>query len=204
MATSRTEICNFALGLISDKSISDINDKEDVNAKLCLLHYQQTLDEELRAYAWNGAFHEAKLAQKPTEESPLIEYEFAYSLPNNPFCLRPLRVNDGVENFIISGRLLFSDNDNIILGYTKRITNIAEMDPLLVKVLYTQLAIKLSFPITQSTKIGDKLLRDYETLVAPLAKFIDSIETRPRFRDRSNFVESRGNEISSQSGFTAD
>lgn len=189
---------------MSNKRISNIDDEDDENASLCKIHYEQTLDEELRSYQWNAAEAEAKLAQKPEEESPLFDYQHAYALPNDPYCLRVLRINDSLENFRVSGRLVFTDEDPVNLRYTKRITNIAEMDALLVKTLYYQLAIKISFPITQSMKIGEKLLRDYETLVAPLAKFIDSIEHQDILIERSNFIESRGSGLGARSGFTRD
>jgi len=197
MATDSTQICNFALGRIGNAFISNINDVDTQEAILCKLHFQQTMDEELRFYVWNSAEAQLQLVKEAApSKQPILDYKFIYKLPNDPFCLRVLDVNDSLERWRVSGRNILTDIDSDVetvnLRFTKRITDILEMDSLLVKVIYTQLALKISWPLTQSEKIYNNILQEYTRLIGPLAKFIDSTENRDDHTQQSGWENSRG------------
>lgn len=193
MATNTTQLCNFALALVGEKEIASIDDDDSREANLCKAHFDQTVDEELRSYVWNAAESQQELVKRSEpSKQPLFDYEFIYALPNDPFCLRVLQVNDDVERYRVSGRSLLSDEDKIILRYTKRIIDVNEMDSLLEKVIYTQLAIKIAWPLTQSDRVTSGLIAQYTQLVAPLAKFIDSTENRDVHPGDSDWMRSRG------------
>ena len=149
---SDVDIASNALHEIGEKSITSFDDDSD-RARLVKRFYDMTRDATLRAHPWNFAVTRRALAQESA--APIFEYDFAYALPTDPYCLRVLRTHwtPGYP-WKIEGRLLLTDKDSVSILYVARITDPEKFDTLFTEAFTTRLASKLSIPVTGQTRLA--------------------------------------------------
>jgi hypothetical protein len=171
MSISRTDICNKALVLVGGKSITSLTENSD-NARYCAELIDSVIDETLCMHNWFCAEHRRIVATNADYEPDDYDYakNYKYLLPANPYCLLVRRFNNGKTPYEIQGRWLYSDASSCELVYTKRITDTNEFTPLLVEAIYTQLAVKLTFPLKQSKTLRAELIEYLEMVILPRAK----------------------------------
>src|SRR3546814_6931193 len=85
--TSVVSICNRALTLLGQKTITSLEDNSQA-ARLCVESYGPTRDAVLRDHPWNCAIARADLAA--LSEAPAFEFGRQFQLP--PDCLRVLEL----------------------------------------------------------------------------------------------------------------
>ena len=181
MAISWTSINNMALAKLGANSIDNIDTDTGSNAIKCRAIYEITRDALLRSYEWNFAIARAELAQLST--TPEYGFDYEYTLPTSPYCLRVLEMEDGAS-FEIEGRKLLTDEDECKIKYIKRITNPVELDALFVTAMVDTLASQLAIPITNSGTLKDRMDKELkETLLQ--AKMIDGEEGVAEDRDEA-------------------
>jgi len=181
MAISWTSICNMALAKIGAKSISNIDTDTTNNAIKCRTIYENTRDALLRGFEWNFAIKRAELTQLST--TPDFDFDYEYTLPTSPYCLRVLNMEDDAA-FEIKGRKLETDGNECKIKYIARIVDPTKLDPLFINVMVCSLASQLAIPLTTSGTLKDRM--DQELLAAKLeAGMIDSMEGQAEDRDES-------------------
>jgi hypothetical protein len=130
-------------------------------------------------------------------EDPVFRWGYHFRIPSG--CLRPLALFDTderEENYQIEwdreGDWIMSDSEEVWLVYVGTPT-VDEMDAAFQKVLYTNLAIKLAYPMTQDRVLVNTLHQEYEELVLPEARRMNSfIGHRFEFND-SEWLDTRTN-----------
>jgi hypothetical protein len=130
-------------------------------------------------------------------EDPVFRWDYHFRIPSG--CLRPLALFDTderEENYQIEwdreGDWIMSDSEEVWLVYVGTPT-VDEMDAAFQKVLYTNLAIKLAYPMTQDRVLVNTLHQEYEELVLPEARRMNSfIGHRFEFND-SEWLDTRTN-----------
>ncbi len=170
---SIVDLCNSALNLISEYEITDINDQSNKVARLCKSLYYKTVNEVLRIHLWNSAIKRVELAKETA--NPVFGFDNQYQLPVD--CLRVLEIGDN-PTYKVEGRKILTDSDTCFLKYIKIITDPNEMDSLLQECIYTHLAMKLSFPLTNSSNMKKSLKEDFESALSQ-ARSIDAMEDTP-------------------------
>lgn len=193
MAESELSIINSALIHIGENTIASI-DQDTKSAKTAKLKWPLVRDALLRQFPWNCARARQTLIQDT--ESPAFGYAHQYSLPSQPYCLRPLAIQfddgdffplteprfggaiDPDYKFTIEGRKLLTDAETVNLMYTARLTDPTVYDSLLVEALALKLAAEMAYTITGSNSLSAELLgRLKDTLKS--AKSICATETVP-------------------------
>lgn len=152
-------------------ALDDANDK----ARLCLEFYEPTVQAMLRRHPWNFAIKRVALAED--SETPLNEWAHQFPLPANPFCLQPLQVNCGFDDFVIEGRKILTDCATINLRYVARV-NEAEFDALFIEALVLQLASKFMYRLTVSDASRSTIIQELQQIALPDARFADAMEQR--------------------------
>lgn len=169
MVASDVQLCNMALSRIgSAERIQSLTDTTKNEAVQCNLFYAQTRDEVLRTFAWPCAITRKTLSA--LSDIDLNPYDYAYQLPEDPYCLRVLNLIDLANAtyddldgtaFEIEGRMLLTDESPVAIKYIRQLTDVADFDSLLVEVLILKLASKIAYPVMESTTIEQDMLKQY-------------------------------------------
>lgn len=197
---SKTQIANFALGLVAVEGINSIDDATEP-ARQCKLHLDQTTREVLRLAPWRSCRSRAVLVANTA--IPAFGWNLAYPLPVN--WLRMVSFNDidpqdiRRELFEIEGRNLLTDETTANIVYVADVTletggaGFNQMDALLTKAVYTSLAAKLAWPLQQSRTLKESLEQSAEMLVkqAKSANARDAFAPLINPTDGSEWVPSR-------------
>ena len=164
MATE-VSICSNALRRLGDDPITSLTDDTE-RARLCNAFYTDARDACLRSHPWNFAITRASLAR--LSDAPAYGFNYQYSLPTNPYCLRVLEMEYSdqifkVENVATHGRVLLTDEGTANILYIARITDTTLFDPMFVDVLTAKLSLDLAYPVTNSMQVQQQMQKLYQT-----------------------------------------
>lgn len=199
----------MALAKVGDEGAQITSFSEDSKAaSLVTKFYEPSLREVLRMHTWNCAKARAELAKNIT--APVFGWDYSYSLPAD--CVRPLGlygtssseryIREKIE-WVVEGRNVLSNTDGVWLSYIKYITDPNQMDELFVRALYTQLSIKLAYPLTEDRQLVRMLEDEMTVVILPEARRVNSFEGHEMPVIDSEWLEAttHGNTTGMQSGF---
>lgn len=173
-------IWNMALGHVGDDVASIVDPETDQSeaARYCRAFWPATRDAALRAHPWNCATF---LATLPAfGDPPVFGYLRRYALPNDPYCLRVLRLDEArhgeTPEWKLRGRFVETDEPAPLhVHYIGRVTDPTQLDPLLVDYLAVRLARVLVGKLAGSVRAGD-VLRKLEKELLAEARAMDGQE----------------------------
>jgi hypothetical protein len=167
------EICSIALMNLGSEAITSIDDAT-TRAKLCKAYYPVVRDAVLRAYPWNCAKYTqslALLAAVPVNEN----WEHQFTLPTSPYCLWvPKFMNEDLI-YEITGRVLLTNESEVILNYIYQVENPGLFDPLLVEAIIARLSHNLAYPLTGVASTAELMWKLYLVKLQE-ARTIDGME----------------------------
>lgn len=198
MAT-KLEICNLALNLIQQPSITslEIDEYDEKGKKVCLLVYKQVFESQLVKVDWNFALKRCVLA---VESLPVNEWGYNYraALPSD--CLKVVRVNDywkdrALENtlteprYSVEGRYILSNDGTLNLIYISNAFDIKHASPSFIEVLVAAIAIEICRRLTASNTLLQTVAALYSN------RMIDAVSANeteaPRKRELSSWLAVR-------------
>lgn len=173
--SSVVDICNSALNQIGASNIIALTEDSKA-ARICNQRYEYVRDAVFRAHPWNCLVNRVTLA--PDSDAPAFEFDNAFTLPTDPYCLRilNLRYDDIVHR--VEGRKILCDEDTIELLYVGRITDPAQYDSLLLETIAASLAADIAYPLIGSTTLAQQMRIIYEDKLKE-ARFVDATEGTP-------------------------
>jgi hypothetical protein len=161
MAEDEIQICNIALRRVQGEPITDLETDESKSAVLCRTFYEPTRDAILADpdHPWSFATRRQLLAA--AVGTNLTSYLYAYQLPADPYCLRPIVLIDSYTlnfeqpgyPFKVENRILYTDMLGAGLKYIARVTDVLSFDPLFTDALCWRLAAELLKPIEGSATL---------------------------------------------------
>jgi len=184
-----TSVCNLALAKVGNESaqITSIpaspSEEYSKEANLCAKFYETTLREVLRATEWKWARKRQALAQNV--DAPVFEWDFSFALPAD--CARPLKLASTTDTqrqynytseWDVEDGNVVTNQCEVWMLYIKNVENLNKADALFIKTLYTALAAKLVFPLTQNRNLTKDLMNEYELTVLPEARRVNSYSGR--------------------------
>jgi hypothetical protein len=159
MVENDTQVCNIALRRINAEPISDLVDDDGKSAVLCRTLYEPSRDACLRAHPWAFSIKRQVLAVSTDDNlSPFI---FLYTLPSDPYCLKPIVLLDTLDLYIevpeypfqVEGRGLLTDLPSAGLKYISRVTDASLFDDSFVNALAWRLAAELIKPVEGNSPV---------------------------------------------------
>ncbi len=189
---SDVEIANMALTLIGDSTVADITTPEDNDrARACKIWYEPTRDAVLRAHPWGFAKTRVALVATTT---PIFDWNYAFTLPTSPYCLRVLEVDDvdnpGSTAWSIEGRTLVTNDSGINILYIARIADPTKFDSLFVEALAAKLAENLAMALTRQKTLIELAHGLYEAKIQE-ARTVDSMEGSTRVAYAQDLINVR-------------
>ena len=189
--SSKVDLANEALLLLGANTITSFTDN-DSNAVLVNRFWPSERDSVLRSHRWNCAVTTANLAS--LADTPIIDWEYKFTLPTDPYCLRVLDVRtvtgDIKLDHEVQGRELLTEESTVDITYIQRLEDTSLYDPLLYPALVFRMAWKLSFPIMRSHTVMGQMGSMYEAVVRE-ARTIDSQEGTPETIDTETLTDLR-------------
>ena len=173
--SSVVDICNSALNQIGASNIISLT--EDSKAgRICNQRYDFVRDAVFRSHPWNCLVTRVILA--PDSTAPSFEFDNAFTLPTDPYCLRVLNVQYHDIVHRVEGRKILCDEDTLNLMYVARITDPAQYDTLLIETLAASLAADIAYPLVGSATLAQQMRILYEDKLRE-ARFVDATEGTP-------------------------
>ena len=183
---SSVEICNMALTSIGHKTITSLAEETEV-ARKCNIYYQQVVDAVIRAYPWNCAMARTALVQ--FEDAPAFGFSYRYALPQDPYCLRVLQLEEKSMKFKVEGRELLTDEATANIIYLKRVSP-AYMDSMLIDAIAARLASELAYPLANSHTLQANMWKIYGDKKDEASQ-VDAQEGTPDEVEVADWIESR-------------
>ena len=174
--SSIVEICNMGLTLIGDQVITALSDSND-RAKVATLHYEPTRDAVLRAHPWGFAKTRVELAQ--AAGSPDFGYEYHFTLPTDPKCLRVLSLEEdypGQIPYSVEGRKLLCDESDVSILYIAQIVDSGVFDSLFTDTLAARLAWNFAMALSKQKTLIELAANVYQSKIGE-ARTTDGLES---------------------------
>lgn len=182
MSYSKVQIANLALAKVGSEAAQITSLTQDSKeANLCNKFYEPAKREVLRMHTWNCAKKRSELAKLTS--TPDSGWKYEYALPAD--CVRPLELHASsssdrtyIENieWAVEGRKIRTNADGVWLLYIKNTDDPSEMDDLFIKAFYTNLAVKLAYPLTEDRQLTGFLMEELESVILPEARRINGTE----------------------------
>lgn len=185
---SEVTLANNALQLIGRGKFIVSLDEDSQAARIMRAALPTVRDAVLRAYPWNFAQARAEIAEDET--APLFEYAHAYTLPED--CLFCHTIYNGDDqNWKVEGRKILTDmGAPIYIKYTRRVTDLAQGDPLFFDVLAARLAAQCAVSLSESTTKAAELWRLYNLKLRE-TRAVDAQEGQPDPLPRGTWHDGR-------------
>ncbi len=175
MAASIIDICNSALNQIGASNILSLTEDSKA-ARICNQRYEFIRDSVFRAHPWKALTRRASLA--PDAVKPAFEFDNAFTLPADPYCLRVLYLRYHDIPYRLEGRKILCDEDTVDLVYLARITDTSEYDSLLIETLTAAIAADVAYPLVGSNSLAQQMRITYEDKLKE-ARFVSATEGTP-------------------------
>jgi hypothetical protein len=156
-------------------------------ARLCNLLFNQSLDYMLQLYPWNFALVRTALAL--SAEEPEYDYNYAYQLPTDPYCLQVVAIKDEYS-YKIEGRKLLTDATDVYILYIKRVIDMNELSALFIEAFVLYLASQLCMPLTNNKGMSDSLFTQYQVALQK-ARLRDAQEDTPKLMQEVSWITAR-------------
>lgn len=167
MATSKVDICNQALSLISQQAINSIDAPKDKLEIICAKWYEQVRRAVLAAQPWN--FAKAR-ALAPETTAPLFGYERAFQLPAD--YIRIIQIGNTRQDYVTyykdfsveDGLLLinYDQEGNLPIVYTKDEKTVVKFSSWFTDAFAIALAIKISPEVNRTQNEIQQLEVQYQ------------------------------------------
>lgn len=198
MATSEEQICNMALGHVGHTQFIDDLDSEQSNeTAVCNMYYEQARDFVLEAFPWSEA--KAYFTLGLVEEDPNDDWDYSYRYPSDCLFVRrivsalgksdpnPPPYEIGSDD---TGKLIYTDQEDAIIEYTKTLTDVAQFRPTLVMAISWYLAALICPGLAKDPKQADRAMRMYVlTLSQAQARALNEQQQTPE--PESEFIRAR-------------
>ncbi len=183
------DLCNMALVLIGDQEISTLDDAND-RARAAKRFYAPTRDAVLRAHPWNFAIVRSG-SLSPDATAPTFGWDYAFTLPTSPYCLRVLGINEEYEGeipWIVEGRKLLTDEATVYIRYISRVTTVDNFDSLFTDTLSARLGAVFAISLTKQKTLSEMCWKLYADKIAE-AQGINRVESNDNPQEYYNSLD---------------
>ena len=200
MATSEVQICNRALLRIGQKSTIAALTESSAAAQACRLIYEPARDEMLEEFPWPWAKKQATLALLEDEER--TPWSYAYALPAD--CIKARHIWTGIRRPAnderipfeiqtkddLTGPMLLTDQEDVELIYTAKVTAVNVFSPLFADALAWKLAIDLAMGLPVKREFRADAMKMFPYVLSQAqARALDEMHDDPE--PDSVFIRSR-------------
>ena len=184
--SSETQLCNNALILLGQSTITAINEGTPT-ANVCQQLYAPTRNDLLAQHFWNFATKRVSIASDAV--APVFEWANSYQLPADFF--RVKKIYDSDADYIIeSDKILTDQTTELKLVYIAKITDTVAFSPLFTTALIARMAMLLCQQIKGSDSSLPALQQMYMEALRT-AKIADAQDGTPEALTANSYQDAR-------------
>lgn len=157
--STKVDICNQALNLIGENSITSF-EENSTNARRCKTLYDQSRKSLLRLHPFTCATK--RIVLSPLANAPQFEYAYQFQLPDDLIRI----VRGYTEDYTIESDKILADTNQFKMTYVFDNKNEETFDSLFEECLVLYIGSKLSKAVTGSQTTGDSLYMQCQELMA--------------------------------------
>lgn len=192
---SETQIANMALALLGVEQLASLDDDTSQQALEARTFFEQVRDELQEEHPWNfNQFRSEELAagDAPSFGSSSGGYDYAFALPNDPYCLRVLGTSqdENKEPWSVEGRFILLNVSSVYVHYLGRVSSTGLWTPRFVRAFVPRLAYYMAYPRTQSMSVTRDMNALYEQELKK-ARGIDGMEGSARVLRSASIIDVR-------------
>lgn len=165
---SEIDICNRALGLLGQSSITSFADDNRV-AQICAQLYPAARDKCLEDRKWSFALTRVIIA--PLTVPPAFEYANQFQIPSDCLILRSVTSSDTRDRtkWVREGDRILTDIGEIYVTYSRTVTNPDLYTNGFIEALVFKLAADMAIPISANKTLRQTYEQDYFRKIAEAA-----------------------------------
>lgn len=196
-------ICNIALGLIGQGSLTDVETDVGPEADACRRYYSIARKDVLRSHSWGFATVQSLLTENPSVDSDdYPEWSYYYSYPTS--CMNIWAVFnvatvqekweqefEKVYNPTLNEMIILTDQEEAYAEYTYDVQDVTKWDEQFVKAFTYRLASMIAKEVTGDGNIAKEMLKMSEYHVSE-AKRVGHAEKKKRVELSSKYIDARG------------
>ena len=181
MSASEVQICNMALNLVGNLSITALTDLSK-EGRACSVLYPLLRNELMASHPWNFAMTRADISAL-LSATPAFQWDYAYTIPAD--CLRVWELYGTDSEWVVEGgELLTNQDEEIYIRYVKLVTDTARYPASFVSCLATLLGAELAAKLADDKKLRRELLEELYKIKLPDAYSLNAMEgNRPLHKD---------------------
>lgn len=188
--SSPAYIVNLAFDRIGERTITSLDDEGSIVAR-ARAQYPHQRDLLLRAQPWRFAM--ARVALPALTDAPAFGWSQAYELPTDALRILPLTHNgefDGrpVQHRFEGTRILTDQTAPLKVRYVTSLVSEARFDPLFTELLSINLALALSYRLTNKRSLVAELRQQARELSAGFF-ILDAIEGSHEYAQGDEVLE---------------
>lgn len=192
---SWVQIANLVMRRLGGDRIVAIDGSQDIEeARAFADVYESARDIVLRKHPWNCAMRRSILA--PDGTAPAWGFTYAYSFPNDPYCLRVWGLSDshhpiGASWQSENRKILTDEGPALYVRWIARVTDPELFDANLMEAIAAEIAYQTAFRITQS-RTAEAKMKEWRDATLPTARTADAQEGQPPDDDDDgDFISAR-------------
>jgi hypothetical protein len=136
-------------------------------------------DQLTAAHPWNFAMTRADISAQ-LSTTPAFEWDYAYTLPTNPVCLRVWELYGSDEEWVVEGgELLTNQDEEIYIRYIKQVTESGRWSPAFDVCLATLMGAELAGKLAEDKAMRQELLKELYQVQLPEARSLNAMEGNP-------------------------
>ena len=168
------DICNIALSYLGEDKINALDEDGTNPESLCFQFFDFCLENLLRRHDWSFASQRVELAQ--ASSTPLFGWLYEYPFPVNCLLVREVYLDADYE--VEQRNILTDQNGDVQIRYTKKVTDMTELDSNFIKALAHYLASEIGLALTGKPHWVQAQMQLY-AIAYEEAENQDGIETFP-------------------------
>ena len=164
MGTTKTDICNGALTLIGEETITNFDTDTSEEADACRVVYDRSIKVLLGRTTWRFAQKTVALTADVIAVNPL--YSASFQLPADFLEMAFTNLDIEGEVYIIEGQRLLTNATSVTMTYTSDAVDEGLFSAGFVRSAEYLLASRLAYRLTKDRALAQSMLESYELVVA--------------------------------------
>lgn len=202
MAYTNTQIANMALGHVGvSEEIADLETEDSIAADKCNLFLTQSVESTLESFSWPEAtkYETLGLVEDFSDVTTAHDWNYSYRYPSDCLMVRRIvtvlaRVDPDPPAYRVgsddTARLIYTDEEDAVIEYTKRITDPNFFTSLLAEAISWRLAAFIAPSLTRVKGIQQTAMTTFVAVVN-MAKVRSANEQQHPVPPESDFIRAR-------------